>query len=257
MSNNLKKQTLVIYCLLAIFMLFLSSCADFGDLKYRTWIDFPQPGTSFYLGEAVPITAHYYAEEGVNNVVIRINDKVVVEMPPDPLDAIAKISHEWTPERVGKYLMAVSLLDQNGDPLSSARVEVSVIAEPEVAEGTFIENGFCRFGPGTVYPPIAIFDPGYQISLEARSESLTPLWWYVYDPLTELFCWVSDVVIDTEVDPENILTMRAPPVPEPVKDDSGSGQGACHKDLDLLQCIAAGGTWYPKFDVPPFCVCPE
>lgn len=257
MITNLKNRIQILFILIMLSMIVLTSCAEYGNVKYRTWIDFPQPGTSFYLGDAIPVTAHYYAVEEANNVVVRINDRVVVEMPPDPLDATAKITHQWTPDEVGNYLIAVSILDQNGDPLSSARVEVSVIEEPEVTEGTFIQNGFCRFGPGTDYPPIAIFDSGYQISLEARSESLTPLWWYVFDPITELFCWVSDVVIETEVNPENILTMKAPPMPKPVSDDPGSGGKACHKDLNIQQCIAAGGTWYPKFDVPPFCVCPE
>lgn len=253
-----KKRTLFLCILFMISMLFISSCDEYELIKYRTWIDFPQQGNQFYLDEVVPITAHYYAEEDANYVVISINDLTVMEMPPEPPGATAKINHDWAPGQAGKYKIGISILNENNDLLSKAEVEVFVFEEPETATGIFLENGFCRFGPGTAYPAIAIFEAGHQITLEARSEELSPLWWYVYDQSTELFCWVSGIVIGTDIAPESLLAMEAPTVPEPVTSD-GSGQDVCNKDMNQEQCIAAGGTWYAPLErvVSPFCICPE
>lgn len=148
---------------------------------------------------------------------------------------------------------------------TSSEIRSFSIQSPTCSSATLSVNGFCRLGPGTNYPAAAVFEAGYEVSLEARSESLTPLWWYVSDLPSALQCWISDAILETEIAPESLMAMEAPPVPEPVADegaasgDAGSEQVGCHKDLTPEQCIQVDGTWYAPLNVntKPFCLCPE
>jgi hypothetical protein len=63
MSISLKKSRCAICFLLIIFLLILSSCAEIGGSNFRTWIDFPPPGSEFLPGDTVPITAHFIPSE--------------------------------------------------------------------------------------------------------------------------------------------------------------------------------------------------
>ena len=265
MSISLNKSRSVFCVLLIIFMPIFSSCAEFGDSNFRTWIDFPPSGSEFLPGDIVPITAHFYAAEKINRVAISVNGKLIKEIPsPDPINPLGEITQEWIPEEPGQYIIGVSLIAGNADPASSAKVVISV-SEPEeevaviIFEGFFAGNGFCRSGPGTIYDVEGVYEDGYRVILEARSEPDIPLWWYIHDQAGELFCWVSSVIITTDVDPD-LLTVRVSP-PAPVVSsppDSGSGELVCHAGLNQEKCAKAGGTWYMPLNVlgDPYCKCP-
>ena len=249
-----------LFCILMlIFVTVFSSCADFGDQKYQTWIDFPQQGALFELGDAVSITGHYYAEDQIEKVVLSVDGQSVKDLDsPGDEKPVGKITYDWVPDQAGDYLISLSIFSQEEVLLSDAQVEVIVLEELEVFEGVFNENGFCRLGPSTAYPAIAVFEMGYLVTLEGRSESLTPLWWFVSDNSGEISCWASNSVLETDINPESLMAMEAPPAPEPGSGE-GTGQEACHQDMDAVQCIASGGTWYTPIQIltDPYCICPE
>jgi hypothetical protein len=141
-------------------------------------------------------------------------------------------------------------------------VDVTVFKPEELAavpvyEGFFTSNGFCRTGPSTIYNALIVFEEGHQVNLEARSEPDLPLWWYIYDQVEDIYCWVSSVVIETDVDPE-LLTVRDTPPLDPAAAPSESGELVCHAGLSYNKCIKAGGTWYVPIKklADPFCQCP-
>lgn len=121
-------------------------------------------------------------------------------------------------------------------------------------QGFFGINGFCRKGPGSVYEKVTAFKEGKEVEIEGRSEFKLPLWWYIRDLKLDLFCWVSDMVLETEADPERIPTIIAPPMPTPTLTPTPL---ACNKDLTRDQCEAAGGTWSTSPTTAPYCICPQ
>ena len=158
----------------------------------------------------------------------------------------------------GVYTTAVHR--NSGDWTTSSEIRSFSVQLPTCSSATLSDNGFCRLGPSTIYPAVAVFEAGHEVTLEARSESLTPLWWYVSDLPSEISCWISDAILDTRIAPEGLMVMEAPPVPELVEDERADpGRVGCHKDLKPEQCIQADGTWYAPLNVntKPSCICPE
>ncbi|MDZ7844889.1 MAG: choice-of-anchor Q domain-containing protein [Anaerolineales bacterium] len=123
------------------------------------------------------------------------------------------------------------------------------------SRGFFGMNGFCRKGPGTVYDTVTAFEEGKEVEIEGRSEHNLPLWWYIRDLKLDLSCWVSDLILETEADPERIPTVIAPPTPTPTLTPTPL---ACSRDLPKDQCEASGGTWFTptSYQGDPYCVCP-
>jgi hypothetical protein len=119
--------------------------------------------------------------------------------------------------------------------------------------GFFGMNGFCREGPGSVYGTVTAFEEGREVEIEGRSEHHLPLWWLIRDLQLEVLCWVSDLVLETEADPDMIPTVTAPPTPTPTVTPTPL---ACRKDLSQTQCEAAGGTWVDSVTTAPYCSCP-
>jgi hypothetical protein len=265
MSISLKKSRSAICVLLIIFLPILSSCAEIGGSNFRTWIDFPPPGSEFLPGDTVPITAHFYAADKIDRVIISVNGKSIKEISsPDHVRPVGEVKKDWIPEEPGQYTIGVSLITKEGEPASSAKAVIFVSYPAEEApvpllEGFFASNGFCRSGPGTVYDIEGVYDAGYQVMLEARSEPGIPLWWYIYDQAGELYCWVSSVIIITDVDPDLLTALVSPPVPkDSPPPDPGSGELVCHAGLNQEKCAKAGGAWYVPLNTfgDPYCKCP-
>ena len=259
MKINLKSIHKPLFVLMILFFPVISSCVDNGEAKIRTWIDFPQQGNEFVVGSNVPITAHYYAGEDVGTVEISINGKSIMEVSsPDVTDPLGDLKYDWTPAQPGQYTIGVRMAANDGTHLSGAQVSVIVLTEEEISEGVFDVNGFCRSGPGTIYNRVGVFEAGYQVTLEARSEPGIPLWWYVYDPLKDLFCWVSFSILETDVDPEQMVVRISPPIPDLNPEESTTESSKCHLDLNQEKCINLGGTWYQPLDAPGdgYCQCP-
>ena len=259
MRINQKSFHKILCILMILFLPAISSCVDNGEAKIRTWIDFPQQGSEFLLGSTVPITAHYYAGEEIGKVEITINGQAIKEIPSPGVTAhLGDLNYNWTPTQPGKYTIGVSIAANDGTYLSGAKVSVAVLSEEEIPEGTLEVDGFCRSGPGTIYNRVGVFEAGYQVTLEARSEPGIPLWWYVYDPLNDLHCWVSFSILGTDVDPEQIVVRVSPPVPDPESLGSSSESSKCHIDLNQEMCIKMGGTWFQPLNAPgdAYCQCP-
>jgi len=121
--------------------------------------------------------------------------------------------------------------------------------------GFWSMNGFCREGPGSVYGTVTAFEEGREVEIEGRSELRLPLWWYIRDLKLDLYCWVSDLVLETELDPDKVPTVIAPPTPTPTLTPTPL---ACSRDLPQDQCEASGGTWFTptSYQGDPYCVCP-
>ncbi len=259
MRINQKNFHKILCVLMILFLPVISSCVDNGEAKIRTWIDFPQQGNEFLVGSIVPITAHYYAGEGVGKVEININGQSIKEVSsPDITDPLGDLKYDWIPEGPGEYTIGVSIAASDGTYLSGAQVSVIVLSEEASAEGVFDVNGFCRTGPGTIYNRVSVFEAGYQVTLEARSEPGIPLWLYVYDPAKDIYCWVSFSIIETEVDPEQMVVRVSPPVPDPEESVSSSEITKCHIDLNHEMCIKMGGSWFQPLSAPgnSYCQCP-
>jgi hypothetical protein len=222
----------------------------------------------FAPGEAILIAGHYYASDPIGKVVLSVDDQTLGEIsdPDPPPSPVGEMLQEWIPEAPGKYVIQLSLTDDEGDLISSAKAIVSVVEPQEEAvestgEGIFNQNGFCRSGPGTAYEGMAVFESGYQVQLEARSEPGIPLWWYVFDPVNAIYCWTSAVVINTSVDPELLVTRPSPPLPRVSASDSEDESGglSCEMGLSPEQCLEAGGDWFVPMEVmsEPYCKCPD
>ena len=126
-------------------------------------------------------------------------------------------------------------------------------APPPAPRGFFGMNGFCRKGPGSVYETVTAFEEGREVEIQGRSELHLPLWWLIRDLPLDLLCWVSDQVLETEVDPEQIPTVIAPPTPTPTVTPTPL---TCTRDLPQKQCEAAGGTWVDSATAASYCKCP-
>ena len=268
MDISPQKIRAVIFTLLIAFSLLIASCGQDQGSPYRTWIDYPPSGSLFAPGDAVMIAGHYYAGEPIGKVVLSVDDQTLAEIsdPDPPPSPVGEILQEWIPAAPGDYLIELSLTDGEGDLISSAKVIVNVVESQEGAaestgDGIFNQNGFCRSGPGTAYEGVAVFESGYQVQLEARSEPGIPLWWYLFDPVNAIYCWSSAAVIDTSVDPNLLVTRPSPALPRVSSSDSEDESDglACEMGLNPEQCVETGGDWFVPMEAlsDPYCKCPD
>ncbi len=128
---------------------------------------------------------------------------------------------------------------------------------PASSLGKFNQNGFCRGGPGTEYLIVTGFTEGTEVEINARSEPGRPLWWYIQELKLKIFCWASQLVIDTDADEDETETKKSPPTPKPSPVPTPTPTPIpCTKDLTQSQCTATGGTWSPGTTTPGYCICP-
>jgi hypothetical protein len=92
----------------------------------------------------------------------------------------------------------------------------------------FLQNAFCRKGPGTEYGTAAGYEKGQEAELIGRSEPDRPPWW-----MTAYRCWVSDSTGETSGPVDELPIYKAPPI-LPVCNDKIPSQEECEE---------AGGQW--------------
>ena len=92
----------------------------------------------------------------------------------------------------------------------------------------FIQNAFCRKGPGTEYGTAAGYEKGQEAELIGRSEPDRPPWW-----MTAYRCWVSDSTGETSGPVDELPIYKAHPI-----------LPACEEEIpSQKECEAAGGQW--------------
>jgi len=115
----------------------------------------------------------------------------------------------------------------------------------------FLQNAFCRKGPGPDYGTAAGYLKDEIVELIGRSAPGQPMWWY-----TPWRCWVSDSTGETSGPVEELPIIAAPPPPTPTPVPP-----ACNSKLDPRTCAASGGTYYSVCpgnytSAFPCCQCP-
>lgn len=96
-------------------------------------------------------------------------------------------------------------------PATSA---ITITPTPGETTGTLDRNGFCRTGPGTVYPPATAYEAGTELVIEGQN-SFQPKWWVVLVPSTGGNCWISDAVLTVNGPTAQLPEIQAPPTPTP------------------------------------------
>jgi CSLREA domain-containing protein len=224
------------------------------------------------------------AEPGIENIQVRLG---VGTCPGSEMaTTLTDVSGNYTFSGVypGVYCVSISALDPPNDsilipggwtyPERGAELAVSEVllaagaAEEDIhfgwdyqflpapsagtLKGEFAEAGRCRQGPGTEYETTTTFEAGRIVEILARSDPTRPLWWYVRDPQLDILCWVSDLILKTEADPELVEVETAPllPTETPL---------VCSADLPKNLCEKAGGEWFTptSYVGDPYCKCPE
>lgn len=119
--------------LFLIITLLISSCASDQSSVYQAWIDFPRQGAEFSPGSAIPITIHIADHENLAEVIIQIGEEVIFQGPPPPSgDPVMTFSQEWIPNQPGEYTIEVDVMDENGNRVSRAQVDISVLDDLEL-----------------------------------------------------------------------------------------------------------------------------
>jgi hypothetical protein len=113
----------------------------------------------------------------------------------------------------------------------------------------FLQNAFCRRGPGPEYGTAAAYEKDEIVELTGRSEPGRPLWWY-----TPWRCWVSDITGEASGPVDGLPIIPAPPLPTPTPTPVPL---VCHEKIQTqAECRAAGGTWVESSAAAGHCDCP-
>ena len=84
---------------------------------------------------------------------------------------------------------------------------------PTVSEpvATFIQNGHCRRGPGTVYDIVTSLEAGERVIIRGRNADSS--WWWIQLPNSQAKCWVSTVVVEVSGSADEVPSVPIPPTP--------------------------------------------
>jgi len=118
------------------------------------------------------------------------------------------------PVVAGQTTSGVDICDYYGDPGDVPAPPGGLPPTPTptpVPMAKFIQNAFCRKGPGTEYGAGAGYELGQETELIGRSEPGRPPWWF-----TVLRCWVSASTVETSGPVNELQIVPAPPTPVPV-----------------------------------------
>jgi hypothetical protein len=132
MKGSMNIMKIMVLVLLTAFAVALSSCSGEIGPVHRAWIDFPKQGGQFEPGSSIPITIHLTEDEGLGEVIIRVNGEVIYQsLPPRTGNPVMAIHQEWIPDLPGDYSIEVDVTDNNGITMSRAQVDIQVIGELE------------------------------------------------------------------------------------------------------------------------------
>ncbi|MBE9480016.1 MAG: hypothetical protein IMY80_08630, partial [Chloroflexi bacterium] len=113
----------------------------------------------------------------------------------------------------GQTTSGVDICDYYGDPGDVPAPPGGFPPTPTPAPvpmAKFIQNAFCRKGPGTEYGTSAGYELGQETELIGRSEPGRQPWWF-----TVLRCWVSDSTVETSGPVNELQIVPAPPTSVP------------------------------------------
>jgi hypothetical protein len=106
-----------------------------------------------------------------------------------------------------------------GEPPGPAPTAAPAVSEEPTAtapsgepRGRLSVNANCRFGPGTAYGSVDVFQAGDEVSILARSPK-APRWWWVSHAPSGTMCWLSDAVLETSGPVDGVSVRAAPPLP--------------------------------------------
>jgi hypothetical protein len=175
-------------CILLFLSFCVSSCVSQSESLPRAWIDAPKEGTEITIGDSVTVLSHVYAQDGVDSVVLAVNDEPYsVDSPLVPGSTFTEITQEWIPPSPGEYTLQVTAYNVDGMASSQASVRVRVVDEAVAAQpdltvtdiqllaGDVIQCNFKNIG-GDVLPSgtdviLAIYVGASQETLVLRAES--------------------------------------------------------------------------------------
>jgi hypothetical protein len=120
-------------------------------------------------------------------------------------------------------------------------------SQPTIVANTVMAtvNANCRAGPGTIYDVIGFLLEGERAVVEARDAQ--GAWWQVRLEDTGLLCWISQLTVVGDLDPEQLPVAVAPPTPTP---SPGAIGGRVWHD----ECGIAGGEGGEPAVPSPGCV---
>ena len=157
-QSAIKKAYLIIFLL--ILALLTISCSEEMDGRPQAWIDFPRDGAIVPMGEAVKITSHVFAHEGVAEVVLSVNGAAYRHDTPDePGAEFTEVSQEWMPSEAGIYTLQVRVYDTLGEFSNPATISVRVgdlvAVEPiEIDPPTDTPTPVISLTPTLTYTPV-------------------------------------------------------------------------------------------------------
>ena len=90
-----KARLLALFLILAFFG--GASCAQNAESTPNAWIDYPQDGDVFVLGETISIISHAFAKGGVAEVVLSVNGEAYRrDVPAESGQEFTAIQQDWT-----------------------------------------------------------------------------------------------------------------------------------------------------------------
>jgi len=126
-TNRISKRLSIILIFLTVM---ISSCSGEIDPRPQAWIDFPRDGASVPLGEAITVTSHAFAREGLAEVVLSVNGEAYRrDAPVEAGVEFTEFKQEWIPTDIGIYTLQLQAYDTTGEISNPATISVRVTGE--------------------------------------------------------------------------------------------------------------------------------
>jgi len=125
---------------LSLFLLLLAaalvSCRLEIEENPRAWIDAPENGAEFAVGEEVLVLVHAYAREGVKNVILQVDGEFASAAALEESGTeFIEVVLGWIPVIPGETVVQVQAYDVNGNASNQASVVLRIIGEQDQEGG--------------------------------------------------------------------------------------------------------------------------
>jgi hypothetical protein len=232
----------------------------------------PADGAQFALGDLVMVTTGLLQDAGAVSASLLVNgESQRIDELNAPLTE-GSMHQGWQPQAEGSYTLQVAfhgtdgslvesnmitivvgaaVQESNGEAPSPTPVETTPTTTPTPAPEDATANADvdanCRFGPGTVYQVIGIFQQGESSPIVGRSDPTG--WWLINNPDSSGTCWVADSTVSITGETDAVSIVVAPPTPLPTSTStptaipanpptpvqvSPSGSFSCTSSVDLI-----------------------
>lgn len=95
----------------------------------RAWIDAPLDGANVPVGAPVAVVSHAFAREGIAEVLLSVNGVAYRRSPPAANESFAKMTHEWTPQSEGDYLLEITTFSKTGEKSNPASARLRALGK--------------------------------------------------------------------------------------------------------------------------------